>query len=551
MCCHSYSKPNKPKVNQSKQTGYTNQAMSMAYWNIHGIGQKLNNDNSLSNIINKYDICMLAETWLSTTAELNIDGYHSFVKSRPKHIRAKRHSGGIALLVRQEYRKGVKLVETSNENVIWVKLDKQFFNVESHLYLGAIYIPPKGSTYVKDKQISPFSKLLEEIHQFTAQGNVLIMGDMNARTGILPDFINENGNNHLDLPVNYQTDGVNKIRQSCDDKINEYGKQLIDICKDSQLRIVNGRAPVDMYGQYTSFNKNGCSVVDYSLSDEYMLSNILYFYIHPPNHLSDHSMLSMRIKLLKPKCEETCNTSQVPPKFIWSNKSKEVFQQWLCSSETTSSLDQFMSKTFNQNVDDVNECNNLLTDIIINVGEKSLKVSKSGQKKKRKQKWYDPNVEQLKKDIISLGKLIKKYPQESHLRGSYVHKKKQYHRLVKNLNKEYKQNILNKISCLEQKDPKEFWRLVNYLRSNVKEGNDLNVNILYEHFKALNNKDDLYKLGKFDDRFEHKIKEQLKDLQDNNIPVPQLDNPVTKAELDKTVKSLSVNKAVAQDRISN
>ena len=41
--------------------------------------------------------------------------------------------------------------------MLWVKFDKNFFNLESNLFLGAVYIPPKGSTYLKENMADPFA----------------------------------------------------------------------------------------------------------------------------------------------------------------------------------------------------------------------------------------------------------------------------------------------------------------------------------------------------------------------------------------------------------
>ncbi|KAK3568427.1 hypothetical protein QTP86_006934 [Hemibagrus guttatus] len=54
-----------------------------------------------------------------------------------------------------------------------------------------IYIPPSDSPYY-DEEIFP--QLHTETCSFQAQGNVLICGDLNARTGALPDLNTEDGN---------------------------------------------------------------------------------------------------------------------------------------------------------------------------------------------------------------------------------------------------------------------------------------------------------------------------------------------------------------------
>ena len=55
------------------------------------------------------------------------------------------------------------------------------------------------------------------------------------------------------------------------------GGELLDLCIESQLRILNGRSFGDSQGMFTSYKYNGNSVVDYMLVSENLLSQILYF----------------------------------------------------------------------------------------------------------------------------------------------------------------------------------------------------------------------------------------------------------------------------------
>ncbi len=62
------------------------------------------------------------------------------------------------------------------------------------IFLCAIYIPPSESPYYSE---DTFSTLEEETSHFQAQGNVLICGDPNARTGLQPDFTDTQGSKYI------------------------------------------------------------------------------------------------------------------------------------------------------------------------------------------------------------------------------------------------------------------------------------------------------------------------------------------------------------------
>ena len=76
------------------------------------------------------------------------------------------------------------------------------------------------------------------------------MGNLNARKGIEDQCLD----NHITqlLP---DTDLMQNSNQcSCDDKINSYGRILLILCNNNNLKIAKGQAPGDMVGNYTCFN---------------------------------------------------------------------------------------------------------------------------------------------------------------------------------------------------------------------------------------------------------------------------------------------------------
>ena len=52
-------------------------------------------------------------------------------------------------------------------------------------------------------------------------------------------------------------------RQNFDNIVNDHGKQLLDLCKTCDLRILNGRSKGDTLGKFTFHSINGISTVDY------------------------------------------------------------------------------------------------------------------------------------------------------------------------------------------------------------------------------------------------------------------------------------------------
>ena len=67
------------------------------------------------------------------------------------------------------------------------------------------------------------------------------MWDLNARTGKLPDYILTSGDDTIDA-ITFATSSEfpQYNRFSDDSKSNRYGKDLLDLCKSSNMRIMNG-----------------------------------------------------------------------------------------------------------------------------------------------------------------------------------------------------------------------------------------------------------------------------------------------------------------------
>ena len=72
-------------------------------------------------------------------------------------------------------------------------------------------------------------------------GDVYICGDLNSRTGSLPDFVEEIGlDRFVDLPDSDEQSTSIPIRQSFDSIVNAFGHKLISLCKENDLKILNG-----------------------------------------------------------------------------------------------------------------------------------------------------------------------------------------------------------------------------------------------------------------------------------------------------------------------
>ena len=165
--------------------------LSIGFFNINGlIGQKTI-DPSFRDLIKKYDVLALTETWhKNETCIQNIknnipEEYFFFQNARKnKHKKGKRNSGGILVLYHKDLRKLITLTDNKTANMIWIKIhNEEYF--EKNINIGFIYNSPINSSYTKRQTQDFYYELQNKLITFPRDDYTIIGGDFNARTGTL------------------------------------------------------------------------------------------------------------------------------------------------------------------------------------------------------------------------------------------------------------------------------------------------------------------------------------------------------------------------------
>ena len=164
--------------------------LSLSTWNIRGLNSTSSiYDNKflhkdLLNLLNDSDITILTETWTQT---IDIQGYNSFTIPPMKRSSSSsgRSSGGVAVLFKNYFNSFISLIK-SDQSYLWCKLDRKLGNFSKDLFICGIYIPPDKSLYFDE---NVFDNLENDIAYFSSLGNVILCGDLNARTGNYNDFV--------------------------------------------------------------------------------------------------------------------------------------------------------------------------------------------------------------------------------------------------------------------------------------------------------------------------------------------------------------------------
>jgi hypothetical protein len=153
--------------------------LNIALWNIHGLSDHTFDDDFFMSLHCKYDIVGFTETMKQESLR-NLPGFSSpFTVSAKKCKKRGRNSGGILVYTKHNIRKGITLIKQSNFSIS-LKLDKIKLGLQRTIYLCFCYITPYQKKEISENS---FSSLETEVSYFKGKGEILLCGDLDARTG--------------------------------------------------------------------------------------------------------------------------------------------------------------------------------------------------------------------------------------------------------------------------------------------------------------------------------------------------------------------------------
>ena len=107
--------------------------------------------------------------------------------------------GGITVLEKNHVRFGLKLVGNA-EGFLWFRLEKSLFQLQNDIFLYGAYIPPNNTTPTITTKAGYFGKLNEMLIKYKIKWDILIMEDLNSKTGN-KDGLHEKLGKQLNLSI--------------------------------------------------------------------------------------------------------------------------------------------------------------------------------------------------------------------------------------------------------------------------------------------------------------------------------------------------------------
>ena len=509
---------------------------------------------------------MLNETWTSEESNVAINGFEHIVLNRSeKKAGTKRNSGGLIVYIRSELFDNNTFLKCENDDIIWLKLKDNVIS-NKPTYICLCYVLPAGTTRNSMVDNSVFDRLLDTVVEYESiqpESSFIICGDMNARTREMPDYVIDDTQQHIPLPVDYVLDDEIPPRVSQDKNgSNSNGQQLLDFCKQTSLRIANGRCGTDSsVGDFTCTTSRGQSVVDYVLVSRDLLKMVETFEVGDPNILSDHSLISFSLRTesytdFVNQNNATRNMDGFADyRYVWDAGKVDDFKERLRSRNCTQMLDQMKSELEQSIIlsDSIDESIRTFVVTVENgakpLFQKNIYVNDfcrgDGNGLQRGHApWFNDECSDHRTLFYRHLNLFRGNKSDEN-RVNLVHARSKYKTSLRNARFNYDKEQTEKLNKLRYKNARDYWKL---LKSAPNAGRpNIPLTSFERYFKAVNNPDSDFYVAVEDIILsnDHYIRDEL------DAMFEELNIPITQQEISKSIKQLKNNKTSGPDKLLN
>lgn len=242
------------------------------------------NDPHIRSCISSFSLVVIIDPCVPVSGipSISIPGYTLIYSLRAHCVPfSTRVFGGVLCYIRDPLFSHVSVVQGNEGN----DLDQLVIRVGDVVF-AFVYIPQPQSSLLSRLEMSPWDALNGElVSLYKTNERFLAIGDFNA---------------HI---ADRTPPGLTQHRTSTDSRTDSYGNELLSLCSQSGMYILNGDSTYEPSGDPTFyFHDNvGTSVIDYALvSSSIYLDPLsaLGFRVHPPIARLDHSPIIVTLDCL-------------------------------------------------------------------------------------------------------------------------------------------------------------------------------------------------------------------------------------------------------------
>ena len=512
--------------------------ISFLFWNISGIKGKYygitHSSSDFLKYISQYSIIGIAETWQRKDEDYNLRGYTCFSAIRNQKRNIGKNSGGVIMYVKDIFSKFTKRLNSVSCNILWTWIELTKLGAMFDLLVGTTYISPENSSvHSEEDTFCILETELSIYRNMSSSTKIILMGDFNSYTSTEADFLKEDDLDFWDD----DNGGIEEYPRCNKDgrNVNNYGRNLLNLCISSNIHIVNGRLGEDQgRGEETCFFGEQPSLIDYILMDFDLFSMCNDFNVES-RHESHHMPLYMTLRV-------RTTDRRVPypiavenaflPRYNWQHEKGITF------------LENFNGKNLELVVDHISTGDSqLAVDVLTGYISESARHMQSNRIRgntttcRAHEPWFDSQCWTERKNTIkSLREfrkcrchqnLVQFKENQKNLLSLYKSKKKLYEAAEK-------QKLLETIN---DKNSTNFWTFVKGFSTNKGvNGNLITQQQWYVHFFELFNSHN-------NENMHLQYNEQYRKMDDN------IDSMINEQEVSKAVTHLKNRKAPGEDGI--
>ena len=172
------------------------------FWNANGLRYKV--DARLMSLLEEVDVFGVAETLCSEVNLVRLDGFHHHgIHAGKSILNGTVASCGISLYWRTNLQVKANSIahEEQDADAVWVRMQPRGC---APIFVGVFYAPQADDP----RRIAAYAALSAQVDHFLNQGSIILMGDFNARTGLVErnqdPAVNANGPLLRDLVHNHR-----------------------------------------------------------------------------------------------------------------------------------------------------------------------------------------------------------------------------------------------------------------------------------------------------------------------------------------------------------
>ena len=407
-------------------------------------------------------------------------------------------------------------------------------------------MPPEGSDYSNPDSILELEQ--EILPLFDLCKHLYMMGDLHARCGTVAEF-NDFDLSHVtadcygidDRTISFInnahelcTNGIPMVRKSADKTKNNFGNKLLQLCRNNNLYICNGRICPDSSSDSTCIKG---SVIDYLIANISGLVKINNFTVHEFTPiLSDvHCAISfsVNIKVVKKQIEDVQVRYQK-----WESTKRLEFVNNLDRHYVKTILTKLHSQNFDINTI-VSYINSLFIKTAKNTFKKPIIIS---TKVKRSKPWFGLQCRKAQKKYYT-AKRLNHIQNSNASRRKMINSCKKYKSIMNKYRKLHLQKLQNNIRKMRTSKPKDYWKLINSI-DKKRDKSPVSMESLFNFLKTLDINDiDVTQQQPADLDAQNDVNGN------NNTQV--LNDPITESEIFESIKTLKLNKSSGNDDIVN